>query len=217
MAMTLSSSIVDRKTWKPWEKIGLCGLILVFAAFATYRIHSPGLYTDEVLFVPAATGAAAYRSFFGVPLMIYPVIGALKAWIYMPIFTLFGVSAATVRIPVVLISCGTLALGYALVRRKLSKGWAMAFTAACVVHPGFVFQTKADWGPIVLMLFFKALTLYLVVRWLETPRFFSRSLVGVIAACSLGFFDKFNFVWFVVALSGATVLVYWKEISAKLK
>jgi hypothetical protein len=217
IAMTFSPSIVPCKNWKRREKLALFGLILVFAAFATYQIHSPGLYFDEMLFVPAATGKLAYRSWFGVPLMIYPVIGALKSWIYMPIFALFGVSAASARVPVVLISCGTLALGYALVRRKLSSGWATAFTGACVVHPALVLQTKVDWGPVVLMLFFKALCLYLVVRWLETPRFFSWSLAGAIAACGLGFFDKFNFVWFVTALFGATLVVYWKEIRAKLK
>ena len=215
--MTFSPSIVPHKNWKRWEKLALFGLIVVFAAFATYQIHSPGLYFDEMLFVPAATGKMAHRSWFGVPVQVYPVIGALKAWIYMPIFALFGVSAASVRVPVVLISCGTLALGYALVRRKLSSGWATAFTGACVVHPGFVLQAKVDWGPVVIMLFFKTLCLYMLVRWLETPRFLSWSLAGAIAACGLGFFDKFNFVWFDVALFGATLVVYWKEIGAKLK
>jgi len=31
---------------------------VVFAVFASYRIDSPGLYADEVLFVPAALEAA---------------------------------------------------------------------------------------------------------------------------------------------------------------
>src|SRR4029077_14690910 len=104
------------------------------------------------------------------------------------------VSAASVRVPGVLISCGTLTLGYALVRRTLSSGWATAFVVACVVHPGFVLQTKVDWGPVVLMLFFKVLCLYFLVRWLETSRLFSWPLAGAITACGLGFFDKFNFI-----------------------
>ena len=171
---------------------------------------------DEMDFVGAATGKRPYRGWLGIPLMIFPYIGALKAWIYTPIFALFGVSAVSIRLPAVLISCGTLAFGYALVRRIMTPGWATAFTAACVVHPGFVLQTKVDWGPVVLMLFFKALCLYLVVRWLENPRLFSWSLAGAITACGLGFFDKFNFIWFVVALVGATLVVYWREIRAKL-
>jgi hypothetical protein len=191
-------------------------LLLAFTAFATYQIHSPGLYMDEMDFVGAATGKRPYRGWLGIPLLIAPYVGALKAWTYIPVFALFGVSAVSIRLPVVLISCGTLALGYALVRRNLTPGWAIAFTAACVVHPGFVLQTKVDWGPVVLMLFFKALCLYLLVKWLETSRLFSWPLAGAITACGLGFFDKFNFIWFVVALLGATLVVYWREIRAKL-
>ncbi|HWX16184.1 MAG TPA: glycosyltransferase family 39 protein [Chthoniobacterales bacterium] len=204
------------KNWGRWEQLTLLGLLLAFTAFATYQIHSPGLYMDEMDFVGAATGKQPYRGWLGIPLMVFPYIGALKAWTYIPIFALFGVSAASIRLPVVLISCGTLALGYALVRRTLTPGWATAFTAACVVHPDFVLQTKVDWGPVVLMLFFKALCLYLLVKWLETPRLFSWSLAGAITACGLGFFDKFNFIWFVVALFGATLVVYWRAIHAKL-
>jgi len=204
------------KNWRRWEQLTLLGLLLAFTAFATYQIHSPGLYMDEMDFVGAATGKQLYRGWLGIPLLIAPYAGALKAWIYIPVFALFGVSAVSIRLPVVLISCGTLALGYALVRRNLTPGWAIAFTAACVVHPGFVLQTKVDWGPVVLMLFFKALCLYLLVKWLETSRLFSWLLAGAITACGLGFFDKFNFIWFVVALLGATLVVYWREIRAKL-
>ena len=204
------------KNWRRWEQLTLLGLLLAFTAFATYQIHSPGLYMDEMDFVGAATGKRLYRGWLGIPLLIGPYAGALKAWTYIPVFALFGVSAVSIRLPVVLISCGTLALGYALVRRNLTPGWAIAFTAACVVHPGFVLQTKVDWGPVVLMLFFKALCLYLLVKWLETSRLFSWPLAGAITACGLGFFDKFNFIWFVVALLGATLVVYWREIRAKL-
>ena len=73
---------------------------------------------DEMDFVGAATGKRPYRGWLGIPLMVFPYIGALKAWIYTPIFALFGVSALSIRFPVVLISCGTLALGYTLVRRN---------------------------------------------------------------------------------------------------
>jgi hypothetical protein len=67
------------------------------------------------------------------------------------------------------------------------------------------------------MLFFKALCLYFLVKWLETPRLLSWSLIGAIVACSLGFFDKFNFVWFIVAVVVATAIVYGGEIRARVK
>src|SRR5207237_791075 len=148
-----------------------------------------------------ATGTPAYRTFFGLPLLISQYVGADKSWFYPPIFALFGVNALSIRLPAILISCGTLVLGYALVRRILTPRWAIAFSAACAVHPSFIFLTKVDWGPVVPMLFLKALCLVLLFRWLEGPRRIYWSLPGVFA---LGFLDKFNFIWLVVALLVAT-------------
>jgi hypothetical protein len=198
--------------------LALLSLLSLYLALATYKIHLPGLYGDEGAFVLPAAGEGPYLKFCGLPLLVFPYIGALKAWIYTPIFKLFGVSAVSIRLPTVLISCGTLAFGYLLLRRILTPQWAVAFTLACAVHPGFVLLTRVDApGPIDLMLFFKALCVYLLVQWLETPRFFSWSLAGVIAACALGFFDKFNFIWFVVALVFSTLAVYGTEIFRKVR
>ena len=107
------------KNWRRWEQLTLLGLLLAFTAFATYQIHSPGLYMDEMDFVGAATGKRLYRGWLGIPLLIAPYAGALKAWTYIPVFALFGVSAVSIRLPVVLISCGTLAIAYTLDRRGI--------------------------------------------------------------------------------------------------
>jgi len=196
--------------------LALLSLLSLYLALATYKIHLPGLNYDETHFVGLAAGERPYLKFFGLPLLSFPYMGALKAWIYTPIFKLFGLSAVSIRLPAILISCGTLTFGYLLVRRILTPRWAVGFTLACAIHPGFVLLTRVDLGPIAVMLFFKALCLYLLVRWLETPRFFSWSLAGVIAACALGFFDKFNFIWFVVALVFSTLAVYGTEIFRKV-
>ena len=200
--------------WARWEMLTLLGLLSVYVALAAYKIHFPGIYYDEILSLAPAAAGTPYLKWFGLPLMVFPYIGALKSWIYTPIFALFGVSAVTVRLPVILISCGTLALGYSLVRRILTPRWAVAFTGACAVHPGFVFLTKVDWGPIALMLFLKALCLVLLFKWLEGPQRICWSVFGV---CILGFFDKFNFIWFVVALAFSTSAIYGPEIFRKLR
>ncbi len=220
MAQKLSKPlpvVTSEAPWARWEMLALLSLLSLYLALATYKIHLPGLYGDEMLFVGPAAGERPYLKFCGLPLLTFPYIGALKAWIYTPIFKLFGLSAVSIRLPAILISCGTLAFGYLLLRRILTPRWAIAFTLACAAHPGFILLTRVDLGPIALMLFFKALCLYLLVRWLETPRFFSWSLAGVIAACALGFFDKFNFIWFVVALVFSTLAVYGTEIFRKVR
>jgi len=200
--------------WARWELPTLFGLLSLYVTLATYKIHLPGLYGDEMLFVGPAAGERPYLKCFGLPLLIFPYIGALKSWIYTPIFALFGVSPASIRLPAILISCGTLALGYSLVRRILTPGWAVAFTGACAVHPGFVLLTRVDLGPIALMLFLKALCLVLLFKWLEGPQRICWSVFGV---CILGFFDKFNFIWFIVALAFSTSAVYGAEMFRKLR
>jgi len=81
---------------------------LYFALLASRHIGIPGPYYDKVLFVNAATGGTSHsfvsRCIFGVPVMLMSYIGALKAYLYFPLFKLFGVSAESIRLPVILIS-----------------------------------------------------------------------------------------------------------------
>ena len=154
--------VTSETPWARWEMLALFSLLSLYLALATCKIHLPGLNYDEMLFVGPAAGAQPYLKFFGLPLLSSPYMGALKTWIYAPIFKLFGLSAVSIRLPAILISCGTLAFGYLLLRRILTSQWAVAFTLACAVHPGFIELTRWDKGPNVLMLFFKALCLYLL-------------------------------------------------------
>jgi hypothetical protein len=66
----------------------------LFIFLAAYRIQLPGLYYDEVAFVNAAQGAPdntfIYRKLGSVPVLIFPYMGALKAWIYAPVFHFTG-------------------------------------------------------------------------------------------------------------------------------
>jgi hypothetical protein len=209
-----SRSMTRAKRWDTWEILTLLGLLAVYVGLATYKLHLPGLYYDETLFVGPAAGERPYLKCFGLPLLIFPYIGALKSWVYSPIFAVFGVSPVSIRLPAILISCGTLALGYALARRILTPPWAVAFTGACAVHPGFVLLTRVDLGPVALMLFLKALCLVLLFKWLDSSQKICWSVIGV---CILGFFDKFNFIWFIVALALSTSAIYGAEIFRKLR
>jgi len=64
------------------------------------------------------------------------------------------------------------------------------------------------------MLFLKALCLVLLFKWLQGPQRICWSVFGV---CILGFFDKFNFIWFVVALVFSTAAIYGTEIFRKAR
>jgi 4-amino-4-deoxy-L-arabinose transferase-like glycosyltransferase len=197
-----------------------------FVLIAAYRIHLPGLYYDEVLFVNAAEGGSQdnfiYKRVGGVPVMLMPYIGALKAWLYYPIFATFGVSVWTIRLPVILIAATTLLVYYLLLRKILGRGWACGVVWLMALNPAFLFTSRLDWGPVVLMQFFKATMLFLWFAYLERPSF--QKLAGLGACAILGFFDKFNFIWLILALGSGVLFVYseeirrtWKSLSLRLR
>jgi 4-amino-4-deoxy-L-arabinose transferase-like glycosyltransferase len=197
-----------------------------FVVIAAYRIHLPGLYYDEVLFVNAAEGGSLdnfiYKRVGNVPVMVMPYIGALKSWLYYPVFATFGVSVWTIRLPAILIAAATLLIYYLLLRKMLGPGWACGVTWLMALSPAFIFFSKLDLGPFVLMQFFKATMLFLWFAHLEKPSF--RKLAGLGACAIFGFFDKFNFIWLILALAGGVIFVYpeeihriWKSLSLPLR
>jgi hypothetical protein len=182
----------------------------IFVFLASYRIELPGLYMDELDFVNAAQGAPdntmIHMRLGSVPLFIMPYLGALKAWIYAPIFGLFGVSALTIRLPAILIAAVTLLIFYQLMRAKLGPVWATIGLWIMAVDPANLFPSRLDWGPTVLMHFFQAAILALWFSYRNKPELWKIALILI--CFGLGFFDKFNFIWLVLAFVIGISLCY---------
>ena len=182
----------------------------VFILLGSYRIQFPGLYMDEVDFVNAAQGASdntmIYTRLGPVPLLIMPYLGALKGWIYAPIFRLFGVSPLSIRLPAILIAAMTLLIFFQLMRANLGAVWAIISLWIMAVDPANLFPSRLDWGPTVLMHFFQAAIFALWFSYRDTPKL--RKLVLICICAGLGFFDKFNFIWLVIAFAIGVCLFY---------
>src|SRR5437870_6072785 len=182
----------------------------IFIFLAAYRIELPGLYMNELDFVNAAQGAPdntmIYMRLGPVPLLVFPYIGALKAWIYTPIFRLFAVSALTIRLPVILIAAVTLLIFYRAMRRNLGAIWAAIVVWIIAVDPANLFPSRLDWGPTVLMHFFQAAILALWFSYRDKPQLWKPVLIFI--CFGLGFFDKFNFIWLVSAFVIGICLCY---------
>src|SRR2546421_9028831 len=141
-----------------------------------------------------------------VPLFIMPYLGALKAWIYAPIFGVFGVSALPIRLPAILIAAVTLLIFYQLMRAQLGPVWATIGLWIMMVDPANLFPSRLDWGPTVLMHFFQAAIFALWFSYRNKPELWK---VALILICfGLGFFDKFNFIWLVLAFVIGISLCY---------
>lgn len=95
----------------------------IYAAFvATYRLDLPGLYYDEVLYLPtsflalgncsvSASVSAHLGSCF--PLLLSPFyLGALKAFLYAPLVAIFPVSVELIRLPPMMLAIAIAVLSY---------------------------------------------------------------------------------------------------------
>jgi 4-amino-4-deoxy-L-arabinose transferase-like glycosyltransferase len=190
--------------------------ILAFITLASLWLDRPGLYYDEVIFVPAALGGhftqvgfVALR-FHNLPLMIMAYIGALKAYLFAPVFLAFGVSVASIRVPMILVSACSLLLAYAL-GRQLAGRWAASIVILLMaVCPTFIFMTKIDLGPMALAMAIRLAALLLFFRFLASAQW--RYAWGLLAALLLGTFNKQDFLWFVIGLSAGAVLVYRRPL-----
>src|SRR5437773_5958866 len=165
---------------------------------------------DELDFVNAAQGAPdntmIHMRLGSVPLFIMPYLGALKAWLYAPIFGFFGVSALTIRLPAILLAAVTLLIFYQFMRAKLGAVWATIGLWIMTVDPANLFPSRLDWGPTVLMHFFQAAILALWFSYRDTPELWKPALIFI--CFGPGFFDKFNFIWLVSAFAIGISLSY---------
>ena len=165
---------------------------------------------DEVDFVNAARGGPdntmIYMRLGSVPVLIMPYLGALKAWIYAPVFWLFGVSALTIRLPAILIAALTLLIFFQLMKSHVGVVWAIITTWLMAVDPANLFPSRLDWGPTVLMHFFQAAIIALWFSYRDKPKLWKLVLICICAG--LGFFDKFNFIWLILAFILGIALCY---------
>lgn len=175
----------------------------------------PGLQYDETLFVNAATRGGAgslsadfvVKRFHGIPVLLMDYIGALKSWIYTPIFAVFGVSVLSVRIPMIVMFCVAVGISCAVVWRHSGPWIAVLCAVLLCSDPVFALMTRADWGPAAIAGFFRVLALYALLRALDTQRL--RWIWVLVAALSFGVFNKLDFTIFTFALLLASVVVLW--------
>ena len=199
--------------------IALCATFFLLASGA--GLSDPGLEYDELLFVNGALGAThpyqgfIYREALGVPTMLMAYIGALKAWLYYPIFAVFGVSVDSIRIPAVLLAALALLLAVLLIYRLLGAWAAVVLATLLATDPVYSALARTDWGPIVLSALLRVGALLCYFAFLR--RRSVRYLWLLVFALSLGLFNKLDYAWFIVALAFAALVVDHRELLETLR
>ena len=193
-------------------------LLTVYLLISCWSLSLPGLEYDEVLFANAALGHLdetfiTYEVKWGtlrLPLMLMNYIGALKAYIYFPLFELFPVSPVTTRLPAILIGAASLLAVYLALFRLTDRRVALWVGLLIATDPSFVFHTRIDFGPTVLMMFLKTTSLLAFIKFCKTRQ--SSFLAIGSFLLGLGVFDKANFLWYVLGLLLASLLVWRKQL-----
>jgi 4-amino-4-deoxy-L-arabinose transferase-like glycosyltransferase len=191
----------------------LAALLVARVVLSAIAISKPGLNYDETQFVNAATlripGLWIFHSIAGIPVMVYPYTGAVKSWLYDPIFAVFGNSPATIRLPVVLLVSAGLVLVYLAVRDLVSRPVAiMAFAALCFDQSLF-WLTRDDVGPSALELFFKCAALWCAVGFATSGR--RRYVWLLLATLALGLLNKLDFIWVANAAAAVSLVVMFSH------
>src|SRR5580700_11251712 len=93
----------------------------LFVLLGLCFIGRAGVQTDEALFAAALFRAWRFFSIrlfhHNIPVMELSYLGALKTWLYAPIFLVWNPSAAVIRVPAILMGALTVLLFGALMER----------------------------------------------------------------------------------------------------
>jgi len=191
-----------------WFAVFALIFILLCAAFIPYA----GLEDDELFFVRPLYPAWQHVT------MIATYIGSLKTQLYWPVFHIFGVSAWSVRLPMVLAATLTLWILYYL-SLQYAGGFAAILSAALLAtHPAFILTSTLDRGPVVLEQLLLMLGCWFLVRYGRAGDAASRRDLALGFLCfGLATWSKAVFGWALAGLAAGGLAVFGREIRRALR
>ncbi len=191
----------------------------IFLGLGLYHLTYFGLEYDEALFINAALGdldgvTFVYYKLFGITILTYSYIGALKSWIFALIFKFFGVSLWSIRLPMLILATVNLGIAYRVVRQQVNLSFALLFLLVLSVDLTFLTLQRFDKGPSAIETCIKLLILWVAVN----PKLmWERKAWWVMFLMFLGVFNKLNFIWFANAVFGVFFLQHFNPILDFLK
>ena len=198
------------------EQLWLLAGLLLFALCSFPWLALPGLYQDELYFIPVLEPFDFESPLYSwtvagteLPMMIVSYAGALKALLMKVAFAVCPPTVATVRGSALLLGMGTLCFTLVFLRRHYSIAVAVAATLLLATDPSFIHTIRIDWGPVALMQFLKMAGLAFISGWLVSGRL-ALWIAGMFVF-GLAVWDKATFVWFLVPLALCILTLFPRE------
>jgi hypothetical protein len=201
---------------------------IVVAGFTIRGLSAPGLYYDEAVCAGQAKDFLAGGSpghhmagtvavnLFGrpFPVLVQNYFGALKSWLLIPGFAVFGHSVPVLRLTT--LGWGLLALLLFMLwtRRLLGLPAALIAGPLLGLDPSFFFMTVHDWGPVVPGFLCRFAGFNLLLLWWQRRKWHQLFLASLFFG--LGVFSKIDFIVILAGCGLALLLTHRREMASAI-
>lgn len=198
----------------------LLAILVALLAIEVAFLPMPGIQEDEALFLlPFLHGHPPLYSWtvgnVQVPLMLMDYIGALKTWIYWPIFRIWRPSILSIRLPVCFFSLLTVWILAEFLRRATGARVALLTALLLATDAPFVLTNVFDWGPVSLLLLSTVLFLHLFRLFLDRGKRFGLGAAFLVAGIATWY--KTLFLALVAAMALSCLLVFWERSRERMR
>jgi hypothetical protein len=191
-------------------------LPLLFLGLGLAFLPLVGIQEDEVYFgiavyhLPEATVFDAHILNHEIPLMLLTYLGALKSWIYTPIFDRIRPSYLTVRLPMLLVAAFTIWLFIWLLEKMHGRKVAWVGGILLATDTTYLLTSCFDWGPVVLQHLLTLAGIAFLWKFRTTGK--PWTLFWGCFWFGLAFWDKALFAWVFSGLVVAAIAVFPREL-----
>jgi 4-amino-4-deoxy-L-arabinose transferase-like glycosyltransferase len=173
-----------------------------------------GVENDEALFAAAIYDPhslpAVHIGHSTFPLMLMSYLGTLKAWIYRPIFGVFGTGMPALRDPMVLAGVLSIWLFFLLLRRAAGNRAALFGCVLLAADSIYLLTATFDWGPVALEHLLLVAGLFLLLRFYQEGQ--ERDLALGFFVWGLALWDKALAIWLLTGFGIAGIAVFPRQI-----
>ena len=196
-------------------RVAVFAFCLVFILAGLSLIPLLGIQNDEALFAygifpPIGGTYVVHWGPSAVPLMIMSYVGALKAWIYRPLFAAFGTSVWVVRVPMLLAGAASVWLFFLFLRRIGGEWAALIGCGLLAADASYLLTISFDWGPVALQHLLIIGGLLLLVRCRQQKE--DWAMVAGFFLFGLAMWDKASAIWSLSGLAAAGVVTIPREM-----
>jgi Dolichyl-phosphate-mannose-protein mannosyltransferase len=208
--------------------LGWLLVAILVIVLSQQNLSSPGLYYDEAISGGLAkdfiTGQPHPHmsniqlcNVFGrpFPLFVQSYYGALKSWLFIPPFAVFGTTLAVLRLTSLACALVALLLFVLAVRLWLGLPAAIVAGALLVADPNFFFLSLLDWGPAIPPFLCRCAAFYFALAWWRTRK--AGYLLSASFFLGLGLFNKADFAAFLGGTGVAVACFYGKQLLSVLR